>query len=198
MKTKELIRQLQEADPSGEEEVCVDNVDIHFIETLPAYYDGKSQVLIRDRDCQYYNITGAKYRRNGLKVQIHSLSIVDALSNLGSREEAEEFKIDYSELAEQDQVSAKAAHEKIIQWCEDLHLKMEWENFYKWAKAKAEKVTVDLEEFERVAKRFFDLNDIGHQKIIILPGNSQNGSRQQQYEDFCEVVVDPFLEIRKK
>jgi len=31
MKVKELIRRLQEADPSGEIEACVDNIDIHFV-----------------------------------------------------------------------------------------------------------------------------------------------------------------------
>jgi hypothetical protein len=32
MKTKEVIRQLQKQDPSGELEVCVNNEDIFFIE----------------------------------------------------------------------------------------------------------------------------------------------------------------------
>jgi len=81
MKTKELIRQLQEADPSGEIEVCCGNEDIHFVETLEAYYDGKLQVLKRDPSKTCYNIIGAKVTTRGCKVQIHSHSIRDAISN---------------------------------------------------------------------------------------------------------------------
>lgn len=81
MKTKELIRQLQENDPTGEEECCVGNADIHFVESLPAYYDGCLQVLKRDEANEYYNIIGAKYTCRGRKVKIHTLSISDALFN---------------------------------------------------------------------------------------------------------------------
>ena len=81
MKTKELIRQLQEADPTGEEEVCVGNTDIHFVEVLPAYYDGRLQVLKRDETCNYYNIIGAEFVAEGKKIAIHPLSIKDAIFN---------------------------------------------------------------------------------------------------------------------
>ena len=79
MKTKELIRQLNEADPSGEEEVCVGNTDIHFADRWPAYYDGCLQVLKRDESNPCYNITGAEIRGEGVKVQIHTLSIKNAI-----------------------------------------------------------------------------------------------------------------------
>lgn len=79
MKTKDLIRRLQEADPSGEIECCVGNVDILFVSHEPAYYDGRMQVLIRDEKCKYYNVIGAKYVENGYKIQIHAHSIEDAL-----------------------------------------------------------------------------------------------------------------------
>ncbi len=52
MKTKELIRQLQREDPSGELECCVDNSDIFFVEHLPAYYDGCLEVLVRDKSSE--------------------------------------------------------------------------------------------------------------------------------------------------
>ena len=77
MKTKELIRQLQDADPSGEIEVCVGNVDIHFVERLEAYYDGTLQVLTRDETRKGYKIVGGKYKRTGSKINLHTLSISD-------------------------------------------------------------------------------------------------------------------------
>ncbi len=79
MKTKELIRQLMEQDPTGEEEVCVNNVDIHFVQREPACWDGHHQVLIRDESNPYYNIIGAEYRSEGIKINITPLSIHSAI-----------------------------------------------------------------------------------------------------------------------
>jgi len=82
MKTKKLIELLNEADPSGEEEVCVGNIDILFVSKDPAYYDGCLQVLIRDPLQEpYYNITGAKITGVGSKIQIHTLDIESAIYN---------------------------------------------------------------------------------------------------------------------
>jgi hypothetical protein len=82
MKTRELIRQLQQADPSGELECCVDNHDIHFVRSQEAYWDGRLQVLARDpAKAPYYNVVGAKITAKGSKVVIVCLSIEDALCN---------------------------------------------------------------------------------------------------------------------
>lgn len=82
MKTHELIRRLQEADPSGDLEVAVGNADILFVSREPAYYDGDLQVLVRDpAQAPFYNVVGAKVVRSGDKVQVHALSIADALMN---------------------------------------------------------------------------------------------------------------------
>lgn len=60
MKTKELIRQLQEADPEGNCEVF-SNGDIFFVQRLPWFYDGKPGILIRDESKQgSYNIKGMR------------------------------------------------------------------------------------------------------------------------------------------
>lgn len=80
MKTSELIRRLQEADPSGEAECCVDNEDIHFLEVLPAYWDGRLQVFTRDpAKAGWFDIVGAKITSAGTKIKIRHLSIEDLL-----------------------------------------------------------------------------------------------------------------------
>lgn len=79
MKTKDLITLLKKFDPSGDLECCVDNHDILSVETLPAYYDGSLEVLIRDPKNKYYNIVGAKIVRTGDKVKIRTHSIEDAI-----------------------------------------------------------------------------------------------------------------------
>lgn len=92
MKTKELIRQLQEADPTGEIECCVGNADIHFVQRLPAYYDGTLEVLVRDPEKRpFCDIVSGKRVSTGQKVNIHFMPIADAIS------EWPDFQVDYSE-----------------------------------------------------------------------------------------------------
>lgn len=80
MKTKELIRRLQEEDPEGEAECCIGNADILFVEKVPAFYDGRLQVLIRDEKLKpFYDVVGAKITGHGEKVFIVKHSIEDML-----------------------------------------------------------------------------------------------------------------------
>lgn len=81
MKTKELIRQLQEHDPTGENECVVDGVDIHFVQHYPGYYDGWYEVLIRDpeRTGRCYDVQAVRMTRAGQKVRLHLHSAEDAL-----------------------------------------------------------------------------------------------------------------------
>ena len=81
MKTKEVIRLLQECDPTGEEEVLVGNHDIHDICREPAYYDGYAQIMIRDESIECYNIIGARWTGKGQKISINSIGIQDAIFN---------------------------------------------------------------------------------------------------------------------
>jgi len=94
LKTKELIRRLQEADPSGEEECVIGNQDIHFVACEEAYWDGCAEVLIRDEDCKYYNIVGAKVVSKGRKIIIRPLSIESAIYN--NEDLPVEYDDDYS------------------------------------------------------------------------------------------------------
>ena len=76
MKTKELIRLLQEEDPTGETECCVDNVDIFTVDAEPAYYDGLLEVLRRDESKKpYWDIIGADYVGTGSKINISTMPI---------------------------------------------------------------------------------------------------------------------------
>lgn len=83
MKTKELIRQLQEADPEGETECVVGcNDPIHYVYKEDAYHDGCLEILERDHSKDpYYNICGGVITKDGMKVIIRPLSIEDAISN---------------------------------------------------------------------------------------------------------------------
>lgn len=95
MKTKELIRQLQEADPSGEIECFAGAEDIFFVSVEPYYWDGTPFVLVRDETNEYYNIIGAKQMTEGQKLVITSHSVKDALWNCET-EEVLTFPIEYN------------------------------------------------------------------------------------------------------
>ena len=103
LKTRELVKQLQEADPTGELEVTVGKTDIHFLQTLPGYYDGYYEVLVRDEnliDC--YNVVGAEIRGTGYHVCIETFSIQDMLHDdpsapvtiIGSNPEPRQARVD--------------------------------------------------------------------------------------------------------
>ncbi len=96
MKTKELIRRLQEADPEGEFECCVDNEDIHFLEVIPGYYDGRLQTFVRDpAHAGSFDIVGAKVTGRGTKIKIRHLGIGDLLCDMP------EMPVDTSEAGEE-------------------------------------------------------------------------------------------------
>jgi hypothetical protein len=90
--TADLIRELQEIDPSGELPVCVGNAEIFYLDIIPTYHDGNLQRLVLDPDCKCYNVIGAKYPDGDMKINIRPLSIEDALLN------DPDMPIDYSEL----------------------------------------------------------------------------------------------------
>lgn len=80
MKTKELIRILQELDPSGEVEVNAGGGDIYSAETLPAYWDGALNVLIRDPSkSPYYDVIGMEEIRGGDKIRLNIMSLDDVI-----------------------------------------------------------------------------------------------------------------------
>jgi len=154
MKTKDLIKLLQEADPEGETECCIGNADIHFVEKLPAYYDGTLQVLLRDHSKDpYYNICGAKYTSQGSKIQIRSLSITDAIAN------DKELPIDYSEMGNKDKAKAyEEANNRTRQAEADIENNVELWLFTEWAKQQAHDIAGDIDTLAENASAYYHNN----------------------------------------
>ena len=84
MKTKDLIKALSDADPSGELECCVGNVDVYHVRKLPAYYDGAFEVLVHNESVRgkQWSVIGGKIVRSGYKVQIECISLDDAMFDM--------------------------------------------------------------------------------------------------------------------
>lgn len=167
------------------------------MDKLPAYYDGALQVLTFD---EKNYIAGAKYKRSGDKVVIHTLAISDAV--LYAREAGCELLVDYSELCPDTAEATRKAHEDLRQWSTRLDTKLEWDNFLEWAKAKAAAVTADTQDVEDVARQFFDENitrDAPFEPGGVPQGHSYVTMRRLQWDRDLDVcTVDGFLTIRRK
>lgn len=182
MKTKELIKQLQEADPSGEEEVCVGNVSIVHVDSLPAYYDGPLQVIIYDEKGL---IKSGKYKRSGKKIDIRTWSFSDIIWDYPNLE------IDYSELGEFFGPRTKEAHDQIRKESNDLELKLDIGYFEKWAEKEAAKfIEDDKKDVKNSAGEFYRQN---LKPTDPIPANisiydSYVSRREKQWTEQLEVV----------
>ena len=134
MKTKDLIAELQEADPSGELEVCVENIDIFTVTTEPAYWDGRLQLLMRDPAKKpYFDVVGGRYVSSGHKVVISPMSITDVLWD------NPEAEIDYGGLGANAE-RYRASDDKTRKASRDVELKVEMDAFHGWAKKQADAI----------------------------------------------------------
>lgn len=153
MKSKELIRRLQEQDPTGEVEVCVRGEDVHTVERIPAYYDGPFQVLIRDPEkAPYYNVVGMRFRRNtGEKVVVKTLGYASVVFM------NPDATLDVSDLDQERQEEVRRTWEgwaeKSRQHTRELH----WEYFREFVGESLGTTWGELRLKPRVeAKKFFD------------------------------------------
>lgn len=78
VKTKELIRQLREADPSGELQCNVNGIDILYVVPKEGYWDGPHEILHLDEDgsCR---VAYAETSTKGTKVDLRTWSIEDEI-----------------------------------------------------------------------------------------------------------------------
>lgn len=192
MKTKELIEMLQEADPSGDLEVCVDNMDIHFAEVQEAYYDGCLQVLDRDRSCQFYNVVGVRILDSGWKVCLHTLSLADAILN------KPDVEVDLSSLAPSRRRGTEEYVERIRSAVKKMKEDVEREHFVKWAVAFIrENIPLDDSKFDlsQKASDFFDGNLSSKDPVpgdIPVLGESHNSRREKQWGREVKFEFDGF------
>lgn len=119
MKSKELIRILQETDPNGETEVTIDGADIYCVARYPGYYDGCYQVITRDPSKTTFNIVKIKRTRAGEKIRLHTYSIEDLIWDgwdiqSGGKVEIDNFECpSYNERDEATRKEVKACDEEI-------------------------------------------------------------------------------------
>jgi uncharacterized lipoprotein YehR (DUF1307 family) len=193
MKSKEVIKLLQELDPTGEIEVCVGNIDIHFIDRLPAYYDGTLQVLQRDDSKQGYDIVGAKYCRKGDKLCIYPFSISDAIIQDSS------IIVDYSELNNDTREQLEKQHNELREWYKNIENSMDREYFVNWAMNEANKLTVDLDYFKDEVKAFAEKITFSGLVTKVEQGESYHSMLIKLFSTKYEIVIeDGFLSIVEK
>lgn len=184
MKTKELIRQLQEVDPSGEVECCVGNSDIYLLELLPAYYDGCLQILKRDQVNNCYNVIGAKYTSKGNKVNIVPLSISDAIFN------EKDFPIEYNELHDTAQERYRESDEKTRRSVVRIERKLELKTFLQWAMEQSQNISSNnLDGLRAKAIDFFEAH-LSPDDTLTPGEGSYHDRRKAQWTNTITVRFD--------
>jgi hypothetical protein len=155
MKSKDLIAKILELDPTGEVECCIGNSDIYHIDILPAYWDGRLQVLEYDESKKpYYSVKGGRYQSSGNKIDIAPLPFSDALRN------DEKFEIDYSQLgASPEEIERyKKSDDNIRKSSKRLESDLTHEAFIKWGKRLAESFNLHTEDLETNLTTFYANN----------------------------------------
>lgn len=107
MKSKELIKQLQELDPEGECQVFAGG-DIFCLMRLPWFYDGKPGILLKDETRKdEYNVVGVRQiaESDGDKIYIYDLGLDDLSMDHHDNENftvdgRPEFKARYEKFAD--------------------------------------------------------------------------------------------------
>jgi len=193
VKTKKVIELLQKADPSGENEVCVDNMDIYSIHSEPAYWNGTQQVLERNESDPGYNVVSAKYKTSGTKIVIQPLSILDAICN------EPYLQIDYSELSDSNRDATIKHNQEHAEWIKNLENRLLKLSFIEWAKEKISKITANEVEMKSEAETFFEDRLLHESKIPQILKHSQHESAKIYWESKFEISIENgFLEIKDK
>lgn len=176
MKTKELIRLLQEEDPSGEIECCIGNADIKCVYLETAYWDGCLQVFKRNESGK---VIGAKYISEGMKLQIDSMSIEDAIYSIP------DLEVEYtSEYVEKYRDNIDKIRQKAI----DIKNKVHRESFVAYFikkygekyKELAEKFSLNLTYKDKMS------DDIREKKIVKIIDSKEYIVTPSWNERWCE------------
>lgn len=78
MKTKELIKKLQEADPTGEHEVFDSHGNVTDVIPYPWYYDGKPSIVSMDDGGHVLNLREINESDNK-KVYLYAMNVGDVM-----------------------------------------------------------------------------------------------------------------------
>lgn len=193
MKVKELIQQLQELDPSGETEVSCGNHDIWTVEMLPAYYDGRLQLLIRDpeKTGECFDIIGAKYVSKGQKIKLTSMGVTDVLWDNPDAE------IDYGGLGAVAD-SYRKSDDETREASRGVELRVEMDAFHRWVKRHAETIRPGGEDCRPAADYAFKKLGLSPKDPVkeLPPKKDENGWEwHASWNDRREAMWDDTLEV---
>ena len=113
MKTKELIKILNEIDPEGETEVVIENESAFFAYKEPAYYDGIMELILKNENGE---IIGGKYSSKGSKISLRPYGIMSAIYDFPELsveyDIANSKKEEYKKMVEQWRIESREIDEE--------------------------------------------------------------------------------------
>lgn len=197
MKSKNLIKSLQEIDPSGEIEVCIGNGDIEEIFVSESDYDGTLQTIEFDEDG--LPIKG-RYHAFEEKIVLKPIFISDAIWR--AAEQGVSFNIDYSDLSYSKRKNFQEVNEETKRQMFHMLESVEFQLFNKWVLSKTQDVypEVTLNSIKFYTESFFREN---LSRLCSFPENSNipveiQGSKvyksyaERRYEQWDEEIVITF------
>jgi len=148
---------------------------------MPAYWDGAAQIIELDENEDYKTV---KYYRYGTKIQISTLSISDmVISN-------PEVQVDYSELAESNQIQMAENHKKLRDWSRNCDFNLWNKYFSEWAYEKSLEITQDVDDVHDIISMFFKENS----DLLLTPpkdfvcSNESKSMVQRHYEYWNSIL----------
>lgn len=116
MKTKDLIKLLQEADPSGECHVRISKKPVCYVDHKPGYWDGPYNYLEKGEDGKYTWVQSTK----GDKVDLQTIDLFTFAESFdGNWEEMEKHirvEYDYLDEGKREREFLKLAKEECIEY----------------------------------------------------------------------------------
>lgn len=196
MQSKELIRQLQELDPTGETQVSIGNCDIWHVTMEPAYYDGRLHVI--DFDENHRPIRGRRVT-SGSKIVLDPISIQDAIEYY---EDENKFVVEYADDEERkryEYIDRESKRRK-----DQISIDIDREAFVDWVFLKIQSIRkVPLGWVDRIRKAatyYYDEHHMSPENpILTMKANkSYNDCREEYYENTFEVDWDKYSKITIK
>lgn len=185
---------MQEADPSGELECCVGNIDILDVIKLPAYFDGALQIINQDEEG---NIISAKCTKLGHKVSLYARSIDDIMFEYNLND----LPVTFEGFSEESEKSYRQSIDKDREEHIKINNDIEQSHFNQWVEKKLGDKSNDMTEWisNRFAQKNIFASDPLPDDLKTKVNKSWAERREIQWEREIEFHWDDYkLTLRKK
>lgn len=190
MKSKELVRRILEADPSGEIECCIGNADIEGPSVEPAYWDGPLQVFKFNE--KGYPVS-AKRVRSGEKMVLSPLYISNFIG------EYDGFTVEYQ--SDEDRARYEYSDKESARFHNQIEADVDKGSFVDFVFRKIQSVKPVpmgwVQVIKMAAEKFYDENSLSPENPLITmrEGRSYADCRDEYLDEHVTAEWDKYSRI---